>query len=521
MTNLSKISKNLTNITIIIIIFLVGFTTIPMAQAQDKVNSEGRESALGQNDLTFTDLTVEVLDDARVHISWATNHPAYFLIEYGLTTNYNVSIRGVEARNHQQTILQNLESKGKYHFRIIAYTDADMRTVTFDQTFTASKKIDTEKPEILEFRMPLVTNNSAYFHIQTDEKATTKLTYWAIGTPSKKKSKTVYSKDSNWAYGTITGLKSLTNYSYTLTVKDKDGNITEYNERSFITMGNSFELNDFNITNITPVDNNSNLIGDDKVTIKFKTTRPAICTARNKKGNKGSSTYKELNKKEWEHEFTINNLKTNTDYSYKIYCTDFLNKKITTQYFNYRTNGPAVLGYSTVTNKKLFNGHKFTLVRAEGDDKVYAAFTRQKYHIKNPETLRSYGLENEPIKTITQEKMDKYTDIKIVKSETSGDKYYIYRSLDRKKKINSSKVNKSYTFNRKYTYITINDFDLKNYQNVSLIKTADDPTVYFIYGDVKRPISSWDVFIQRGWKAWEIGLVNQTDLDSYKTITSL
>ena len=125
------------------------------------------------NDLTFTDLTVEVLDDARTKISWSTNYPAYFLLEYGLTSDYGANIRGVELKNRQQVTLQNLESKKKYHFRIIAYTDGDMRTVTFDQTFTASKEIDTEKPEVLDFRIPLTTQNTAYFQIQTDEKAVT------------------------------------------------------------------------------------------------------------------------------------------------------------------------------------------------------------------------------------------------------------------------------------------------------------------------------------------------------------
>jgi len=507
---LPKISKKLTNITTIILAILIILPVLPVNYAQ-------------ADNLTFTNLTVEVLNDAQVHISWNTNYPAFYLLEYGLTNTYGLSMKGVKAKNNQEIYLENLEPETKYHFHIIAYTDNDLRTVTFDQAFVTTKNIDTDKPEMLEFRLPLITSNAAYFYIQTDEKVTTYLTYWVVSTATKTATKSVYSNDNKWADGTITNLQPNTSYAYTITLKDKAGNITKYNERNFTTASNNFVLNDFNITNITPVDNNSSLIGDNNITVQFKTTRPAICTVRNQKINGGGNDYKELDKKNWEHEFIIDNLETNTNYAYRIECTDFLNVKTHTNWFYYQTSGPVILGYDTASDPdvKIFSGYNFTLMRAEDDDKVYAVFTRQKYWIRNPAILKSYGLENEPIKVVSRAKIDNYIDLKIIQDPKTGDKYYLYSAMNRKKKINSEKVNRSYEFNKTTAYIVINDFDFQSYENVNLIKTPDNPTIYLIYGDTKRPISSWDVFLSRGWQPWEIGLVNQIDLNSYNTAATL
>ena len=53
-------------------------------------------------------------------------------------------------------------------------------------------------------------------------------------------------------------------------LRDDDENITKYNERNFLTERTSFKLIDSAITNVTPIDNNSDLIGDNSITINSK-----------------------------------------------------------------------------------------------------------------------------------------------------------------------------------------------------------------------------------------------------------
>ncbi len=494
-----KIFTKITSILLVVLFGITQFSFTTLAQ---------------NNDITFTDLSVEVLDDARVYISWNTNYPAYYLLEYGPTSDYGNSIRGTESRSNQQVILKNLASKKLYHFRIIAYTNDGKRTVTFDQIFKSTKKLDDTKPKILHFSIPLITKNSAYLQIQTDEKTTTYITYWNIEKSKKKRTKKISSRNENWAYGTIKSLRPSTTYAYEIKIKDKNNNTTILNEKTFRTESSSFEINDLKITNISPIDHNSKLISENQITVNFKTTLPARCEVINKKqSSRRKAVYKEPYYKQWNHSLTLDKLQMNTKYSYQIKCIDFQNKKITSQWFNYKTKGPVVLGYSTLT--KPFEGKSFVLMRAKNDEKIYAVFQKQKYHIKNPATLKSYGLENEPIKIVSPEQLESYVDARIVKDISTNEKYFLYLDIGRKKKINSDKVNRSYSFNRKYKAIPINNFDLQNYPDITLIKEKNNPAVYVIYGNKKRPILSWDVFVSRGWQAWEIGIVNKTDLDSY------
>lgn len=473
-------------------------------------------------DLTFTELSTEILNNTEVLVEWTTTESAMYVFEYGPTTTYGNTLRGSNSSKQQQVVLRNLEPEKTYHFRVIAFTPADDRTVSFDQTFKTKKELDTEKPELITFRMPLVTKNAAYFHLQTNEKTKATITYWPEDKPNNKKKKTVATRNEHWAHGTITHLQPNTTYRYTLEIRDVKGNAISIQEKSFTTEKASFILNQFAIENITPIDLNSPDITADSATIRFTTTLPAQCQIASRAKNSYKQTrMSELYYKEWQHAFTFQDLKPGTTYEYKISCTDFLLKKKSTEWITFTTRGPVVLGYSMTQTSKIektfATEKKFTLMRATGDDKIYVVIKNQKYHIKNPSIFASYNLHNTPIQTVSPEKLVTYADAKVIQSQ-SGEKYYLYLDKNRKKKIPNEKVNRSYDTNKKYEPIKVSDIDLQSYEDITLVKTADSPTVYYIYANgTKRPIASWNVFIQRGWQPWEIGIINQTDLDSYIT----
>ncbi|MGB0757534.1 MAG: fibronectin type III domain-containing protein [Patescibacteria group bacterium] len=474
-------------------------------------------NALAQEDeLYFTNLEVEVLEDSEVRIEWATNSPSFYLLEFGLTDEYGESIRGTTSKQSHEVLLRNLEPKKTYHFRIISYTSDNIRSVTFDQTFKTKKEIDDEIPELVLFRIPIVTDTAAYIYIQTNESAKTTITYWEQNKPNKTYKKTISSSKGDFSgQATIKKLEPATVYVYTYEIKDDAGNVASFFEQTFQTETTAFKLNDLAIENITPLDNNAPSITEDSSEITFTTTRPARCSVTHKKKNKrGGTTIKEPDLKKWQHSFEVDELTPGTVYSYKVNCTDFLGKKISSDNFLYATKGTAPNKNTKEDDGELFGGKKFTLMKSNSSPRVYVVFKKQKYHIKNPDIYRSYELQDYPIEVVSQDKLDSYANTRLVKN-SSGDKYFLYPNKNKKKHILSDSVNKSYDYNKKYDAIELNDFDLNTFQNLTLVKTADSPAVYYISEGVKRPIASWDVFLKRGWEPWEIGVINQKDLDSY------
>jgi len=494
MTFLTKVSQ------IIITILITGASFLP-------IPASGNDQ-----ELVIQNLTINHLTNNKVEISWSTNLPSFYLLEYGETNQYGHQLKNNKAAYSHQLQLSGLKEKTTYHFRIIAFTPDDKRTYTFDQIFKTKKIIDKDIPELLEFHNPLITDRNAYFYFKTNESVSATLTYWEQNRPKKIKSLKKRSNSQKYTNLTIKGLRYNTNYIYKITIKDRSGNILKLSERSFRTEGPSFALSDFYFNKIEPISINSPLIKEMEFTSKFITTRPARCTL-----HLGHRTISDPAYFQWSHELRVTKLKPNTNYRYYITCRDYLNKSLTSGKYNIRTKGPIVLGYSTKNQGESFGGKKFTLIKTPDSPRIYVLINRYKYHIKNPEIFNSYNLAGKKIKTITAEKLDKYPDIRVVVRESTGERYFLYLDKNMKKQILSDKVNKSYKLNKKQKPLLINDTDFFSYQNLWLVKTLDSPTVYVIRNGVKRPISSWEVFVKNNWKPWQIGIVNQTDLDSYIT----
>ncbi len=492
MINLTKING------FALILSLIGIFFIPkISQAQE---------------LVIQNLTTKNISDNKILINWSTNLPSSYLLEYGETNEYGLKIKNNSISYTHETKLTGLKPKIIYHFRIIAFTPDDKRTYTFDQIFKTKKITDNEIPRLIEIRNPLTTDKNAYFYLQTDEPVTVNFTYWPDGKPKKIKSLRKKSNAKKYTNLTLKGLKYNTTYIYKITIKDRTNNILKLSEKSFRTENSQFKLDDFYFMRIEPISANSFLIGETNLVVKTTTTRPSICTLYIKNLSIKDSAYFK-----WNHELRAEKLKPNTNYTYYLKCRDYLGNNITSRKYNIRTRGPIVLGFKTENPDKPFGGKKVTLVKAKNSPKIYVIFKGYKYYIKNPEIFKSYNLTRKNIKIISPKKLAKYPNLRLVIRQTTGEKYFLYPQKNMKKKIPSDKVNKSYSLNRQQKPLPINDTDFFSYQNLRLIKTSDSPTVYFIHDGIKRPIYSWDVFIKNAWQPWEIGIVNQTDLNSYIT----
>ena len=88
--------------------------------------------------------------------------------------------------------------------------------------------------------------------------------------------------------------------------------------------------------------------------------------------------------------------------------------------------------------------------------------------------------------------------------------------MGRKKWTPSVEVFNSYPNNNWSDILEVLSEEMVFYPDAVLLRVENDPRVYLIEGTTKRWIKTADIFIQRGYKWQDIGLVNQTDLNFYQ-----
>lgn len=108
----------------------------------------------------------------------------------------------------------------------------------------------------------------------------------------------------------------------------------------------------------------------------------------------------------------------------------------------------------------------------------------------------------------------------LIKTADSPAVYFVSQRLNGKKIILNEAVFKSY--GDKWSWVkTVALEKLNNYPDIKLVKTENNPGVYYLNGNIKRLIPSAKVFTELGFDWQQILTINQTDLDSYQTETAL
>lgn len=472
-----------------------------------------------QETLTIQDLSVKRQENTETTITWRTNYPARFLFEYGQTKDYGLSIKSTEYTTSHKVVLGNLASEKIYHFRIIAFTADDKRTVSFDQVFKTTKKENTKPPELVDYRTVFTAKNNVTLMLETNEHVDVRIDYWKQGKPQTKQSVYWRTGEQNIMYGTIYNLQPATTYEYSGVLTDKDDNKIYLQTRSVTTLPANTTLEKFKFTNVQPVDHSSPLITETSVTTTFRTTRPALCEVQYRKGTSGAiKTVRANRMRNWSHEIPFDALNPGTQYQYKLVCTSINNQTLQSKWYNVVTKGnlPSVTAVNTTTATTFADG-KYQLVKTADSPKIYAIIGELKHHIRNPHIFADYGFTMDQIKVISQKQLDTYKPLRLAKDPVTNQKYYLYLDKNMKKAHANNTVVNSYDYNRTVHGVRLSTLDLEYYKNVWLVKTTDDPTVYYIQNGIKQPIKSWDDFVAQGWEAWQISEINKTDLDSYAT----
>jgi hypothetical protein len=434
-------------ILIIIILSLI-FTYLPTNFVKASVNFSG----------------IEVYDmiNGNAKLKWGTNLDTRAEIWYGLDQNNLDRFMGYSVYDRwHETVLTGLEREKTYYYKIKAIEESGETTETFVRNFSTDDMEDTIKPDFEEARFLQTTHTAVALRWITDEK--TKATIYYGTDPDNLTKKSYYRSYYNLHTQLIYDLNSGEKYYFKIKAIDEDGN---YKEKVISTTTHDSGTISLNISNIEPTSSNSDLIGAETATIKWKTNLIA----------KGVIYYgtspKKLNKRIYvsshklrEHEAVLSDLIPDKTYYFEIKAYKSLyNKSKTSNIMSFKTK--------SIEEAYSENYPIGTLVKGS-DPKVYVLREgMEKIWIKNEETFNSLGYRWSMIKNVSDEYLNAH--------ET-----------------------------------TIEQDRTRRHPTGTLIKYEGDSTVYMVYYNTKRPFFTAYALERRGY-SWD-DIITVPDSREYET----
>ncbi len=150
---------------------------------------------------------------------------------------------------------------------------------------------------------------------------------------------------------------------------------------------------------------------------------------------------------------------------------------------------------------------------------AYSILNGKRHYITSPSSFEEYGYRWTDIEIVSEQKLLTYSRTRLLKTPESPAIYYLYERPENKwLKINlpSPSVFISYPNNYWGNVVTVNRYDIDAYPDVQLIKTKDNPAIYYLENNTKHYVPE-AVFNNRGFNKQEIVEVSLVHLDSYKT----
>jgi len=159
------------------------------------------------------------------------------------------------------------------------------------------------------------------------------------------------------------------------------------------------------------------------------------------------------------------------------------------------------------------------LYRAAGSPDIYAIYANgQRHYVSGPTAFLRYGYKFNQVKTVSRATLDKYPDAQLLRTPDNPTVYFISaRSNNQWLKItlNSPTVFVSYPNNSWGDIIVVDELDIRAYPNVRLIHSATDSNVYLLEGNARRPFVSREIMERLGYNANEIMEISEAHLKSF------
>lgn len=175
----------------------------------------------------------------------------------------------------------------------------------------------------------------------------------------------------------------------------------------------------------------------------------------------------------------------------------------------------ANVDYSKNFNLSL-NNKNFLLVKTANSPAVYFIINNRRHKILNSEVFLDYGFSLDDVKNITDKQLEKYPPAKVVKTADDPKVYYINEALDKKKLIPNEAIFLAYG-NMWEDVSVVSKKDLNSYFDINVIKRANDSKIYELKDGVKRVIADPQEFISKGYKWNEAVIVKDIELNYYPT----
>ena len=411
----------------------------------------------------FKNIEVYDIENGIAKIKWSTlNWQTKGVIYFGESPDNLDRYTGYSLYNYYHEMsLSGLQRNKTYYFKIVAIDRLENREESFLQSFSTKnmEKEDLIKPRFEEQKILQVINNAVAVSWATNEEARAVIYYGDEENNLKKTTKVrSFQKEHELL---IHRLKPGTRYYLKIVAEDRSGNKT--NGRQFIFNTNDYKGDspDLSILNVKPLSPDEELIFSRRITINFRTNLVAKSviqygTAPGKyKHKKTVSESRRLN-----HQITLTGLEPNTTYYYKITAQDSFNrkKKIASE-----------MTFVTGHLKKKFSGG--SLVKGSGY-KVYVINGNEKFWIENADVFSGLGYKWEWIQQVESSVLNEYKEGKSIKSS-------------------------------------------KYHPDGTLIKYADSSTVYLLENKKKRPFSSAESFVKKGYSWNRIMIISKKE--KYRT----
>ncbi len=362
---------------------------------------------------------------------------------------------------HHSLVLTGLDNDSAYYYRIVAYSENGEESESFVRYLDTEKMVDTERPEILDFKVLQTTNKATNFTISSDEKVRVSIKYGFDETSLNKSWNTNTYKTKHDII--LTKLTPEKDYYFKITIKDEQSNSTTMNKHINTRLSNSYDK--LIIQNLTPESYEQAQLMPKTAIITWETNVLAESKIYYGTNPKKLNSTKKTSSKSLNHRAILENLKPDTIYYFKVEVKSQLNSK------------------STKTDIHSFK----TLALTEDYLSLYfKSGDVVKTKSKNSTSYLIYDNKKIPFSGNSLDKIDYSQDIKTI-SDIDLKAYENYSGY----------------FGKFYTG--------------QVVKTTTKNAVYIIDGKYKRPIANWLVFKYLNYKDKHIIIASDKDLKDYKT----
>lgn len=153
-----------------------------------------------------------------------------------------------------------------------------------------------------------------------------------------------------------------------------------------------------------------------------------------------------------------------------------------------------------------------TLIRAEGNPKVFIIHHDKKRWLRNEAIFESYKHSWGAVKVLPPSEVNEIPYNNLIRAD--GTKVYALNDLGYKRHIFNPDIFNSYNLSWD-DVADINQTELENYPDSNLVRQAGDEKVYYIEGTTRRWVKSTDAFNVNNFNWEAVQIINNIDINHY------